>query len=645
MASISNNRASFFDDDDLNVKFEWEKLEKTSFRNCFVSKPLVQGFFDRVQDDAKKTGFSGNFALFNRCIIQLKGNTSRQGECVLDITNAKLKFLPEGFTLQKNGVSFNFTSKNEPLIKAWIDHLKGICVLTTFHNDYKAIKMIGRGTFAKVYLVESLKTKEKFAVKAFTKENVIFSHKQKAKPSMLNEIDILRCLSHENIIKLYEVYESEKSIYLVFELIEGKALQDVLDKSFFKVNYSETKVISIIKSILEALVYLSTKGIMHRDLKPDNILIDKNDKVKIVDFGLATFVSLDKYIFKKCGTPGYIAPEVFRYDEDNSDTDYDERCDVFSVGCMLFHMLFGYPLFKGLSISEILQNNRKYTKEFESIALVKLELKKPYSKISKEGLNLLLELLEFEHKQRIRAEKALQHNYFIHFKGNESPTKEDEPNRSEVICGSPRKISDDSSQIMLLSKQNSSNFAKEKYEQKDSLYIDVGQPLINGRTDTISLGASSKTNSIQFCQTPKSRDSNPNSLSKFANGGKNTDIDFRKAVIMKNVLGVDSDSESPRAGVNRERSYSSGDRTGFGEPKEKSPDNIEDVSTENSQVQNNIDKMINKTPEKHPSKLLSTGRQILTFETRSAGNSPKNSGIRGVNYHSPFGIITKSPKK
>ena len=154
----------------------------------------------------------------------------------------------------------------------------------------------------------------------------------------MNEIDIMRSVSHENIIQLYEVYESEKSIYLVLELIQGKALQDVLKKPSFKTTYSEVKVNNMMRSILDALAYLSSKGLMHRDLKPDNILLDKNDRIKIADFGLATHINLSTYIFKKCGTPGYIAPEVFKYEEKNPATDYDDRCDVFSAGCIFFYM-------------------------------------------------------------------------------------------------------------------------------------------------------------------------------------------------------------------------------------------------------------------------------------------------------------------
>ena len=155
---------------------------------------------------------------------------------------------------------------------------------------------------------------------------------------MLNEIEIMRAIDHENIIKFYEVYETEKSIYLVIDLIQGKSLYDVLRKSTLREELPTTKVINMIRSLLDAIAYLASRGIMHRDLKPDNILLDKGEKVKIVDFGLATFIDVSGYIFKKCGTPGYIAPEVFRYDDKDPSTVYDDRCDVFSVGCLLYYM-------------------------------------------------------------------------------------------------------------------------------------------------------------------------------------------------------------------------------------------------------------------------------------------------------------------
>lgn len=155
---------------------------------------------------------------------------------------------------------------------------------------------------------------------------------------MINEIDIMRAADHENVIKLYEVYETEKSIYLVLELIQGKSLQESFKRPNSKEAFSEIRIRNIIRSLLDALAYLASQDIMHRDLKPENILLDKGEKVKIADFGLATFIHVDDYLFKKCGTPGYIAPEVFKYDPKDPSTFYDDRCDVFSVGCILYHM-------------------------------------------------------------------------------------------------------------------------------------------------------------------------------------------------------------------------------------------------------------------------------------------------------------------
>ena len=81
-----------------------------------------------------------------------------------------------------------------------------------------------------------------------------------------------------------------------------------------------------------------TPPIIHRDIKPENILLDKNDNIKIVDFGLATSVDVKQFIFQKCGTPGYIAPEIFRYDPKIPKTHSSDKCDVFAVGCILNYM-------------------------------------------------------------------------------------------------------------------------------------------------------------------------------------------------------------------------------------------------------------------------------------------------------------------
>lgn len=139
-------------------------------------------------------------------------------------------------------------------------------------------------------------------------------------------------------MKVYEVYETESSIYIVMELIEGKPLQQLLKTSDFRKKYSCAQIAEMMRSILDALACMAAKSVVHRDLKPDNILFDKDGNIKIVDFGLASYLDEAANIYAKCGTPGYIAPEVFKYNPSSPETAYNTRCDVFSAGCILYYM-------------------------------------------------------------------------------------------------------------------------------------------------------------------------------------------------------------------------------------------------------------------------------------------------------------------
>jgi len=528
-------RSSFFDDDDLKIIFQFSKPEKTHQKSLNQPAILKDTLVKRLPGSSIQ--YEGFYAIHDRVLACYKSASSKIPESVLDLSFSKLKIIVPsedeftyGFSVTKNESTFEFYSNEKQVIEDWVEVLKEICVLSTFHDDYKALKMIGRGSFAKVYLVESKATGKMYAVKAFTKEGIIISNKTNAKPSMLNEIDIMRSLDHENVIKLFEVHETENSIYLVLELIQGKSLQDTLKKPSFRDDYSEVKIINMIRSILDALAYLASKGIMHRDLKPDNILLDKESKIKIADFGLGTLIDVSEYIFKKCGTPGYIAPEVFKYDQKDPATNYDHRCDVFSAGCIMYYMLFGFPFFEGANASEILRLNRKFTNEFDGIYVVKQEIKNPNSKISKDALNLLLELLELDPRKRITAADALAHPYFIPvpngmLKMSGSNDLVSDP-QSKSNHGTPRKrglTAIDS--VNPMSKCESPRSpgvlnGKDRFTQKNSFYLDMGKPELNGRTDTLNNG-SSNGNSVLLHKRGDSNASvgsgtNPDSPSGFS---------------------------------------------------------------------------------------------------------------------------------
>jgi len=518
----------FFDDANPKTVFEPTKPTPKHLKDLTSPAQLSASFVCR--DLSSTFVKEGTCALHNNLIAFYadgESESQKTPEFVIEISYSRLKGLPEvessskyGFSLARNENLYEFTTSSKQTVEDWMNALKCICVLSNFHEEYKAIKMIGKGSFAKVYLVESKSNGKHFAVKAFAKEGISQSNKGNAKPTMLNEIDLLRALDHENIIKLYEVHESERSLYLVMELIQGRSLQEVLTKLSVKKEYSQGQNLEMIRSILDALAYMASKGVMHRDLKPDNILVDKNGKVKIVDFGLATYINVSEYIFKKCGTPGYIAPEVFKYDAKSPSTFYDDRCDVFSAGCILFHMLFAYPFFDGSSASEILQLNREFN-EFEALYTLKKEIKDPSSKINKEGLNLLFQLLEFNQKKRVSAAQALSHSYFTTVTPV-SPLKlgsfknlTDSPKNSQSELMSPTSFRNPELPSSFRSELSERN-DQHRYTEKDSLYLDVGKPELNGKLNTLTNGSQNNSILVKNTATNSNNNSNNNSLSTFA---------------------------------------------------------------------------------------------------------------------------------
>lgn len=518
MQAESIPKTSFFDDEDPSGNFAFVLPEQKQQKDLQTPSTLKDTFSVNFTgaDSSKKF----TFGLHNKLLAQYKDTSSSCPDQVLDLSFSRFKYLrPEeglgefGFSVTKNANTYEFSTSDKQVADNWFEALKKVCVLNTFHDDYKAIKMIGRGSFAKVYLVESKTNGKSYAVKAFTKDAMAVSNKNNAKPSMLNEIDIMRTVDHENIIKLYEVYETEKSIYLVLELIEGKSLYEVLKKCNFREEASATRVINMVRSLLDALAYLSSKGIMHRDLKPDNILLDRGEKVKIVDFGLATFIDVPVYIFKKCGTPGYIAPEVFKYDDKEAATNYNDRCDVFSVGCLFYYMLFNTPLFSGSTAADILKLNRKFAADYPVLNSIKLELKDAGSKISKDGLELLNSLIEHDAKRRISATEALAHSYFIpvpmgmqKISGSNEFMVEalSKFSQSEVYSPCtplkynsiiPDQIYSPLTPLRIESDKDSPLLPHrgDRFVREDSLYLDMGKPELNGRIDTLTNGSTNNS--------------------------------------------------------------------------------------------------------------------------------------------------------
>eukprot|EP01061_Rhynchopus_euleeides_P009148 TRINITY_DN18293_c0_g1_i1.p1 TRINITY_DN18293_c0_g1~~TRINITY_DN18293_c0_g1_i1.p1 ORF type:complete len:283 (+),score=74.70 TRINITY_DN18293_c0_g1_i1:50-898(+) len=196
-------------------------------------------------------------------------------------------------------------------------------------GDFELGKTIGSGAFAKVKMGRHTRTGEEVAIKVFSKERI---QKESMKQQILMEIGITRLLKHENVISVTDVFQTEKSLYLVMELVRGcellQKLQDVEGKGF-----PEPETRGYFQQLIMGVHYCHNQGVIHRDLKPENILIDLNGKLKITDFGMASVHSTEKSV---CGSPNYVAPEVL------SEPSYEGvTADIWSCGVILYAMQSG----------------------------------------------------------------------------------------------------------------------------------------------------------------------------------------------------------------------------------------------------------------------------------------------------------------
>lgn len=151
---------------------------------------------------------------------------------------------------------------------------------------------------------------------------------------MIVEVEILRKLNHPNIIKLYDVYEDHSFVHIVTEAYFGQTLtKRLIEKP--ECRFSLHDSLEIIRNILKGLEYLHSQNIMHRDMKPDNIMFKESDgsyDLAIIDFGFATSASKYKDLFTVCGTKGYAAPEVLLRKP------YGLKSDIFGAGVIFYQM-------------------------------------------------------------------------------------------------------------------------------------------------------------------------------------------------------------------------------------------------------------------------------------------------------------------
>jgi serine/threonine protein kinase len=261
-------------------------------------------------------------------------------------------------------------------------------------NQYLILKKIGRGSTSKVYLIYEQQTKEYFILKCSSiklKNNYLHIH-----PSS-HEINILQQLSHPNIIRMKEHFVDSKSIYLIEEYVSCITLAQVLkekQKNENKNKISEDLASLLFQQIAEGMLYLHKKGIVHHDMKPSNIVINDQNQVKIIDFGLSSHLN----DYQSCiSSPCYQAPEVVDFD---IDVEYDQsKEDVWSFGISLFESLFGYLPYEGEDVYQICYNIRSKP----------LFIPSGCSDLLKD---LIEKTLRIDPKERISSQDLINHPFF-----------------------------------------------------------------------------------------------------------------------------------------------------------------------------------------------------------------------------------------
>lgn len=260
-------------------------------------------------------------------------------------------------------------------------------------SSYILGKVIGKGAYATVKLCYNKETKKNYAVKIY--DNILMSSNPSKKTSVYKEIQVLKEINHKNLIKLYDFFEQEKSLYLVMEQAKGISLQSFL-KSLPNHRVDELRGKRIFSQIMSALSYIHKKNICHRDIKMENIIIDDCLNIKLIDFGFGIhFKSLDSKLNLFCGTPNYMPPEIIKKVEY-----YGPPADMWSAGIVLFNLLCGTFPFRGQNEKEL----------FNKICNGTFQI--PNS-VSVSAHNMLQKLLCLNPKKRITAENALKHEWIV----------------------------------------------------------------------------------------------------------------------------------------------------------------------------------------------------------------------------------------
>ena len=259
---------------------------------------------------------------------------------------------------------------------------------------YKKLKLLGSGAFGEVWLVSHKELHKDFAMKIIKKR----TNKPSEEKEIMNEIKMLKELDHPKILKVLEFYSTPTQYYIITEYCAlGELFHEIEKVELF----DEGQAAFLMNQIFRAVAYCHGQNVIHRDLKPENIMImarepNKCLQIKIIDFGTAKTFERGQSENRYVGSSYYIAPEVIQ-------RRYNEKCDLWSCGVIMYILLTGKPPFGGNDDKEIIQKVKTGV----------YDTKSPFfTRLSTEAKDLIQKLLQTDTKKRLSALEALQHKWF-----------------------------------------------------------------------------------------------------------------------------------------------------------------------------------------------------------------------------------------